>query len=328
MLFVVSIIFATPACSAEDRDKKRAGSDTSDYVAVVNGEKIPIEELNRKVDLIKQRYEGMGRPLESEQLKTLRENILNNMVEKELLYQETRKQGIEVAPAEVQNEFDKIRTKFPVPEEFQKKIKEMGYTEDILKQQIHENLAVKNLIDQEVVAQIKVTDEEVKAYYEANKTEFTIPEQVRARHILIKVGLDASDAEKEEARKKIREIQKKQENGSDFATLAKDYSEGPSSKDGGDLGFFSRGQMVEAFDNAAFSLEPGKTSDIVETRFGYHLIQVEDRNPESQKSFDEVKAMIREELQRQQVIQQLGPYIESLKQKYPVEINLSDAEKE
>ena len=108
--------------------------------------------------------------------------------------------------------------------------------------------------------------------------------------------------------------------------MAKEHSEGPSSKSGGDLGYFSHGQMVEKFDKAAFALEPGEVSDIVETRFGYHLIKVEDKKPASTKSLDEVKASIKDKLRNEKIMQKLEPYIESLKQKYPVEKNLAEAD--
>ena len=301
---------------------------TVEHVAVIDGKKISKEALDKKVELIKSKYSSMGRPLEGEQLAALRENILNNMIQKDLLYLESRKQGIEVDPAAVKSELDKIRSQFPDPAEFEKKLKEMDYTLPILEEQIKENLAIQKLIDQEIANRVKLSDDEVKSYYEANKAEFSVPEQIRARHILIKVAPEASDAEKAEARKKIVEVQNKLKKGDDFAELAKAHSEGPSNKNGGALGYFSRGQMVETFDNAAFSLETGQVSDIVETRFGYHLIKVEDRKPKGQKTLEEMSAPIREELRRQQVMQKINPYIESLKKKYSVEINLPATKKD
>lgn len=320
IILFISAALVEPVFSAEKTKSKK--QPTADYAAVVNGKKISKEALDKKVDLIKNKYSSMGRPLEDQKLAVLRENILKNMVQKELLFLESQKQGIKVDPAGVKTELDKIKSQFPNQAEFEKRIKEMDYTVPLLEQQITESLAIQKLIDQEVASKVKIADKEVKAYYEANKDEFAVPEQIHARHILIKVEPDADDAKKAEALKKIKMVQEKLKKGADFVELANKYSEGPSSKTGGDLGYFSRGQMVEAFDNAAFALKPGKVSDIVETRFGYHLIKVEDRKPKKQKSFEEMKDRIQEELKRQQVIQQLNPYIDSLKQKYPVEMNL------
>lgn len=319
-LIAAVMIIAGPACAGDEANEGK--SQSGDHVAVVNGKKIPKDTLDRKVNLIKNKYAGMGQDLEGQRLSKLKENILNNLIEKELLYQESQKQGIEVDEAEIDSQLDQIKNKFSNQQEFEKKIQAMDYTETLLKQQIRENLAIQKLIDEKVAAKVEVTDKEIKSYYNSNKKEFSEPEKVQARHILIKSKPDASDDEKAEAKEKIEKVQKKLNEDGNFADLAKEYSEGPSGKKGGELGFFSRGQMVKSFDEAAFALEPGEVSDIVETRFGYHLIKVEDRKPEQQKSFAEVKDTIRQQLKRQQVSQKLEPYIESLKQKYPIDKNL------
>jgi peptidyl-prolyl cis-trans isomerase C len=122
-------------------------------------------------------------------------------------------------------------------------------------------------ISKVVVRDITVTDEDIEH------------EQVKARHILIKVSPDASDVEKKKALEKARDILKKAKEGEDFAKLAETYSDDPGSRQrGGDLGFFGRGRMVKPFEDSAFSLKPGEMSEIVETRFGYHIVKVEDNN--------------------------------------------------
>ena len=327
-LFIAAVMIATgPACAADEANEGKTQGDEN-YVAVVNGKKIPKETLDRKVNLIKNRYASMGQKLDGQRLSKLKDNILNNLIEKELLYQESQEQAVTVDSAEIQSQMDQIKNKFSNQEEFEKKIKEMDYTEPLLKQQIRENLAIQALIDEKVAADVEVTDKKIKSYYESNKKEFSVPEKIKARHILVKTSQDADDDEKTKAKNKIQEVQKKLKQDGDFAELAKKHSEGPSSKNGGDLGFFSRGQMVKSFDEAAFALDTGEVSDIVETRFGYHLIKVEDRKPGEQKPFAEVKDSIRQQLKQKQVSQKLDPFIESLKQKYPIDKNLSSGPKE
>jgi peptidyl-prolyl cis-trans isomerase C len=107
-----------------------------------------------------------------------------------------------------------------------------------------------------------------------------MPEQVHARHILVKVDPKADATQKAAARKKIEDIQKQLKNGEDFSELAKKASDCPSNAKGGDVGYFGRGQMVKPFEDAAFSLKPGEVSGIVETEFGLHLIKVMDKKPE------------------------------------------------
>ena len=134
-----------------------------------------------------------------------------------------------------------------------------------------------------------VTPEEIAAYYEANKEAFQQEEQVNARHILIAVDENASDKEIAAAEKKIKKILAKAKSGQDFAKLAKKYSEGPSAPKGGELGWFGHGAMVKPFEDAAFALKKGEVSKPVRTRFGWHLIKIDDVRKAGQKELDQVK---------------------------------------
>jgi peptidyl-prolyl cis-trans isomerase D len=143
------------------------------------------------------------------------------------------------------------------------------------------------------------SDHEIKDYYDRSlKTEFTHPDQVSARHVLIAVPQGSSDAEKAAAKAKADDILKRVLAGADFAKLVSQYSDDASNKSkGGDLGFFSRGQMVKPFEEAAFRLKPGQ-SDLVETRYGYHVIQVEQARPAHTESLDQARSKIIDELKR------------------------------
>ncbi|NDV25871.1 SurA N-terminal domain-containing protein [Desulfovibrio sp. JC010] len=134
-----------------------------------------------------------------------------------------------------------------------------------------------------------VTPDEVKAYYEANKDSFQQDEQVKARHILIAVDENGSDKDVAAAEKKIKKVLAKAKSGQDFGKLAEKYSEGPSSSKGGELGWFGKGAMVKPFEDAAFALKKGEVSKPVRTRFGWHLIKVEDIRKAGQKELDQVK---------------------------------------
>jgi peptidyl-prolyl cis-trans isomerase C len=152
-------------------------------------------------------------------------------------------------------------------------------------------------ISKVVVRDITVTDEDIEQYYRLNKEKFLVPEQVKARHILIRVSPDESDEEKNKALEKARDILKKAKEGEDFAKLAEKYSDDLGSRQrGGDLGFFDRGRMVKPFEDAAFSLKPGEMSEIVETRFGYHIIKVEDYHESRSRKIEEVKDIIKKQL--------------------------------
>jgi peptidyl-prolyl cis-trans isomerase C len=192
-------------------------------------------------------------------------------------------------------------------------------TEADLKSHMKRGIAVEQLVDREIVQKITVSDKEIRDYYDSNLARFKQPDQVKASHILITVDPKADEAEKAKARKQIETIQKKVKKGEDFEALAKEHSGCPSSTKGGDLGYFGQGQMVKPFEDAAFALEPGQVSDIVETRFGYHLIKVTDKKPAMTTPFEEVKERISEHLKQQQVRAKVLAFVEDLRGKAKVE---------
>jgi peptidyl-prolyl cis-trans isomerase D len=146
----------------------------------------------------------------------------------------------------------------------------------------------------------KVSDQEVTQYYQQHQSEYKVDEQVKARHILIKVDNPTDAKEDAAAKKKAQDVLDQLHKGANFADLAKKYSDDPGSKEqGGDLGFFKHGAMVSEFDQAAFSLQPGQTSGLVKTKYGYHIIQVEERQNAHLKTLDEVKGQILAALTRQ-----------------------------
>jgi len=203
------------------------------------------------------------------------------------------------------------------------------------KTKLDQDPAVKNKLDEaktfilaqeyvmkEIEKKINVTDAEVKAYFEKNKAEFSEPESVKASHILVKVPQDADEKAWKDAEAKIKDIKKKLDGGADFAKLAQEMSDDPGSKaKGGDLGFFSKGRMVPEFEAAAFALKPGEVSQPVKTPFGYHLIKVVEKKDAHEKSFDEVKDQVKQNLLNQKRREALDAMLLNLKKQYPVKIN-------
>lgn len=139
----------------------------------------------------------------------------------------------------------------------------------------------------------EVSEEQLNTFYQDNKDQFVRPEEVKAAHILIKIPQDPSSEEEAAAQQEINRIATRIEQGEAFSELAREASQGPSASRGGDLGWFSRGSMAKPFEEAAFSLQPGEVSDPVRTRFGLHLIKLEDKRPAGVKSLAEVKETIR-----------------------------------
>lgn len=284
-----------------------------DPVALVNGVKITNDEYQRELSFYLQQASQQGRQIPENMLPKIRGEILDNLIDRELLYQESRKQNIDIQNEQIDQQLKDIKARFSSQAEFESVIAQMELSETDLKSQIERNMAIRELIESQVTQKITITDQETKAYYDSNPKLFKKPEQVKASHILIKVDANATETQKAQARIEIVKIQQKLKTGEDFATLAKEYSQGPSSVRGGDLGYFGHGQMVKPFEDAAFALKPNEISEIVETRFGYHLIKVVDKRPATTMAYAEVKDQLNRSLKRQKIEEGAKLFINNLK---------------
>ncbi len=245
--------------------------ENADAVLVKIGDKtITMKDLNAVLSTYPEAYlQRMNNP-ESKR------KLLEKMVETELLFKQA-----------VQNKLDQTQA-------FMQKL-------DQLKKQL-----LANEYKEYLQAQVVVSDEELKSYYEQNKARFNEQEQVKASHILVKT--------EEEANAILKELKA----GKDFAELAKQKSECPSKEKGGDLGWFTKGRMVREFEDAAFKLKKGETSGLVKTQFGYHIIQQTDYKPEHTKNFEESKPQIIQMLKKQKI----DKNIEDVKTKLRSELNV------
>jgi peptidyl-prolyl cis-trans isomerase C len=163
------------------------------------------------------------------------------------------------------------------------------------------------------------TEAELQKYYNENKAEFVTPMTVKAQHILVKADQNAKPEEAAAALVKAQGIRKELDQGADFAVLAEKYSDDPGSKTrGGDLGFFQKERMVPEFSNEAFRLKPGETSQPIRSAFGFHIIRTNEKKPEIQGEFKDVKAQIQAKLAQQKRKAALDRDVERLKKKYKV----------
>ena len=301
-----------------------AGQGSEGKVAVVNGSVIIQGDFDREMSRVRQRILSTGKSLDDAQQKTIRTQVLDGMIKRELLYQESQNRGIKIEEKTVTKEFTNLKKRFPNEDAFKLAMKKVHLDEATLKVQIKKGIAIQQFIDEHFSKKVQVTGREIKAYYDNNLNSFKKPEQVRASHILIKVDPSASESEKAAAKEKIYKIQQKLKEGEEFGKLARKFSEGPSKAKDGDLGYFNRGQMVKPFSEAAFNLAPGNVSDIIETRFGYHLITVIDKKPESVISYENVKEKLRQRIKGKKVKEKLDTYMEGLKDRSKVEIFMKD----
>ena len=189
-------------------------------------------------------------------------------------------------------------------EAFNSALEYYGLTEEVLKEDIEMNLYVSKLLE----SKVEITEDDMKNYFEENKDSFKQEEQVKARHILV---------EDEETAKEVR---KKLDDGEDFEELAKKYSTDTGTKEkGGDLGFFSKGEMVNEFEEVAFALKVGEISQPVKTNYGYHIIKVEERTEAKEANYEESKDEIKEILLEEKLPTVYQSWIQEKMEEYKVQ---------
>jgi peptidyl-prolyl cis-trans isomerase C len=248
--------------------------------------------------------------------------VLDNLVARELLLQEAKAAGITASDVEVNKQLTELKSRFPSPEKFQEELKKEGMTEAELAQKARDAYVMQKLVESKVINGLAVSDAEIKAFYDKNQEQMKRPERVHLRHVLIKVAKGASAEDKQKAKAKAEDVLAKAKAGGDFAKLATENSDDPGSKvRGGDLSWVSRGQTVPPFEAAAFALKkPNDLSPVVETDFGYHVIQLLEHEDAGVVPLAEVKDKIGEFLKQKQQQEKVQDHIKALRAKGKVEV--------
>ena len=289
------------ACSAPDtpppapENEAPAAQPADNTTALtINQATITYGQLRQQVDAALQEYVYRLPP---EQVDAMRPQITRavaqELIGRELLNQQALQSGIQADNASINATIASIEERYENPQEFARQLAAHNISRERLRESISRSLATEQFVRATVVNDVSVSDAADDSFYETNPETFQVPEQIRASHILLAVGDNATDAERQEKRDRLAGLHQQLLNGADFSELARTDSMCPSSKQGGDLGWFARGSMVPAFEEAAFGLSVGQTSDIVETPFGYHLITVTDRTDARTQPLDEVQDEIK-----------------------------------
>jgi foldase protein PrsA len=274
LVTLLTVAFIGTACSK------------SEVVASVNGETITKDEL----------YDEM--------VKQGGQQTLDSIIMNRIIDMEAKKHNIEISEEDVEKEIDKAAEQYGGREIFEQMMAMYGYKIEDMKDDMRLNLKVKALVG----PSISILEEEMKEYFEANKEDFNIEEQVKARHILT------------ETEEKAIEVKEKLDAGGDFAEIAKEYSIDDGTKEkGGDLGFVKRGKTVKEFEEAVFSMDIGTISDPVKTTYGYHIIKVEEKQEAQEASYENSKDQVRDILVDDRLPDEFGPWYQKKTEEYKVE---------
>ncbi|HKV07393.1 MAG TPA: peptidylprolyl isomerase [Thermoanaerobaculia bacterium] len=293
-------------------------------VAKVNGQEIKKEELLQGLQVAQMQLAQMGRLPQGAPPASFYREVLNNLIAQKLLQQEAKKQGIQADEKEVDQQIAAVKKRFPTEQDFQKALASQGINEASLRKEARENIAFQKYIRTEVLGENPVTEQAARDFYNKNQDKMQQPERVHVRHILVKADANAPAADKAKAREKAEGLLARVKGGEDFAKVAQEASDDKGSgARGGDLSWVTRGQMIPPFENAAFALKnPNELSGIVETSFGYHIIQLLERQAASTVPFEQAKGQIQQMLQQRQMQQQMEAKVNALKAKGKVEVFL------
>jgi peptidyl-prolyl cis-trans isomerase C len=309
---------ASPATPAAPPAPKPVPAVLPETIARVNGETITKADFERALGEVEGRAGG---PVPADQRDRVYREVLDEMISYRLLVQEGRARNVVVTEAEIDARIAEIQQQFPTPEAFRQTLEQRKTTLAALRADAREGMLIDKLLGSEFAGRIAVTREEIDGFYQKNPSQFQQPERVRASHILIRFPENANAAAKQQARSRAEEILRALRAGNDFVDIAKTNSQDPgSAANGGDLGYFERGQMVGAFEQTAFSLRPGQTSELVETEFGYHIIRVADKQVSRTVPLDEVRPQIQQFLEGQEREEATQSFVAALKAKGKVEI--------
>jgi len=271
------------------------GSDSSasaDVVARVNGKDITTSQLEKQ---IQSRLNGSDQPQSSEEQQDLKLQVLNQLIIDQILLEMASAAGLSATDAEVDVKFNESKSQY-TEEKFQDLLKEQKVTVDDLRSELRKSITIEKLVNKEITSKISVTDAEIKNFYDKNKQSFNLPESYHIAHILVTPVADPDlhngkndDAKSpEEAKAKAARLLKEVQGGMDFGTVAKEYSEDPSSGPaGGDLAF----QPLQAIENidprltqAVQKMRTGETfPQVIETRFGFHILKLLEKDAGGQK---------------------------------------------
>jgi peptidyl-prolyl cis-trans isomerase C len=299
-LVLVMILLATllPAC--------RGKSEAPPVLLSIDGRSVTLEQFRR--DFAKTL--ASEQTVSPEEKADMERSFLVQIIDRELVLAEAERVSITVTGADVEQALQAYRRDYP-GDEFEQMLQEQGLTLEQWRLELEEGLLMEKVVRQVAYAGITVSDEEVEEYYRVRRDEFDRPSQVRARQIVVST--------QEEGQRLLGLLRQ----GESFEEIARQHSLSADSENGGDLGFFARGQMPPEFDAVVFTLPLGRLSDLVQTEYGFHLFKVEERRGGARLTLADVREDVREVVRSLKEEQAYQEWLQALRSRATIEINWS-----
>jgi peptidyl-prolyl cis-trans isomerase C len=292
-------------------------------VAKGTGVEVTRVQLDDEVIRLKAQAAAHNQNIPPEQMGMMERQVLEQFIQVQLLQAKATEADKAAGKALAEKRFEEAKTKLGSEEALNRQLKLMGATREEVLSKWTESAIAETVLKREL--KVNVTDADARKYFDDNPARFETPEMVRASHILLtttdpKTNTELTEAQKTAKHKEMEGLLKRARAGEDFAKLAQEYSEDPGSKDKGGEYKFPRGQMVPEFEAAAFSLSTNQVSDIITTRFGYHIIKLSEKIPAKKVEYDKAANDIKEGLTQQELQKQFPDYVAKLKTEAKVEI--------
>ncbi|MFH1812085.1 MAG: peptidylprolyl isomerase [Pseudomonadota bacterium] len=313
---ILSALLLAPAAPAEHL--------LSRIVAVVNEDVVLLDEVEEAAGPLLERIPGdVSTDDKLERSRRLRRQVLETLIADKLLEQQVEVLKIEASERELDGVIEDLQKQNSLtPEQFELALRGQGLTLREYRDGLRKQLLKMKIINVKVRSKVQVSDQDVKNLYQRQRAAADRDLSYRVRHILFLAPETATDDEAAAARARAVSARKRLLAGEDFAAVARAVSEAPDAPQGGDLGFFRPGDMVESFEKAALALEVGQVSAPVRTPFGWHLIKLEERRTGKVADLKEVERQLRERLMQEEVEVAFGRYIDELKKSAHIERRL------
>ncbi|MDD5504909.1 MAG: peptidylprolyl isomerase [Candidatus Omnitrophica bacterium] len=296
-----------------------AASLVDKITAVVNEDVITESELQESMlPFIADYRLRYGEEGLKEKMDEARQDALNRLIEEKLISQEAVKRGVTVEDNEIQQRVDDVKKRFGSDEEFYRAINSSGITLARLKKKYEEQIMMRKLVNDVIGSRVNITPSQVTAYYYGNIKDFTVPDTVRFKVILIK---PTDEMPLPQARKLAEDIWMKINKGDDFDPLAARFSQGPNAQRGGDMGYMAAGSTISEIEQALSGLVPGQVSGVIETTSGFYIIKMIDKKQASTSPITEVTDTIKERLFQRESELTLREFVGKLKEDAYIKIN-------
>ena len=336
-LTILSLIFSSVLpgiIQAQTHPNSKFKIEIPKLVARVNGVDIESKYIEfRLSQIVKLALRKAKRPLTVKEKNSIVKDLIEKEVVRELVNQQGEKENLKIDHELIEKELKLLRAGYASEEEFNNALKSRNINLEEIKKAIQIDINARQLLNAEIKGKINISDNEVKKYYEDNKSRFQRPEAYHTRHILAAYfppealrnqTIEELKKNKEYftriAEEKIDKVIEELKKGANFVELAKNLSDDESSREnGGDLDFIYKGIFETSFDEAVEKLNPGETSGKIKTRFGFHVIQLIEKRPSEMAPFNEMKSEIQKYLFLEEAKKNVSSYIEKLKQTADIE---------